>query len=134
MKALLFLALLTITLSKTVFFKEDFLPKTNPTHYGNPSGGCLSDEVSASIEGLTGDACIPECDSTGSCATDVPTGTTVSPLCALQTSTGEEYCALICAGPATGNCPTGATCETLSGAGICLYPAQKAALGLTLHL
>merc|ERR1719203_1082290 len=37
---------------------------TNPTHYGDPSGGCMDDEVAAKIEGADGDThmCIPKCD------------------------------------------------------------------------
>jgi len=73
--------------------------KANPTHYGNPTGGCQADETAAQITGLTGEACIPKCSATNTCPTDLPdTQTTATPYCALQTSTGDKYCALICQG------------------------------------
>ena len=124
MKAIVFLCFLALSMSieiSTVSIIPEFLPRLNPTHYGNPTGGCLTDEVAVQIQGLTGDACIPACAS-GSCPTDVPTGTTASPVCALQDPSGNQYCALICQGPYTGNCPTGASCQVTSGVGICLFP------------
>ena len=69
---------------------------TNPTHYGNPSTGCESDEQAVKVQGLSGDFCSPKCDSTGSCPSDVPWGDTATPECALRTTTGDKYCALIC--------------------------------------
>ena len=69
---------------------------TNPTHYGNPSTGCESDEQAVRVQGLSGDFCSPKCDSTGSCPSDVPKGDTATPECALRTTTGDKYCALIC--------------------------------------
>ena len=69
---------------------------TNPTHYGNPSTGCESDEQAVKVQGLSGDFCSPKCDSTGSCPSDVPKGDTATPECALRTTTGDKYCALIC--------------------------------------
>ena len=69
---------------------------TNPTHYGNPSSGCESDEQAVKVQGLSGDFCSPKCDSTGSCPSDVPKGDTATPECALRTTTGDKYCALIC--------------------------------------
>eukprot|EP00439_Symbiodinium_sp_Y106_P052612 s640_g7.t1 len=69
---------------------------TNPTHYGNPSTGCESDEVAVRVSGLSGDFCSPKCDSQGTCPSDVPKGDTATPECALRTSTGDKYCGLIC--------------------------------------
>ena len=69
---------------------------TNPTHYGNPSTGCESDEQAVRVQGLSGDFCSPKCSSSGSCPSDVPSGDTASPQCALRTTTGDKYCALIC--------------------------------------
>ena len=69
---------------------------TNPTHYGNPSTGCESDEQAVRVQGLAGDFCSPKCSSSGSCPSDVPSGETASPECALRTTTGDKYCALIC--------------------------------------
>ena len=69
---------------------------TNPTHYGNPSTGCESDEVAVRVSGLSGDFCSPKCDSQGTCPSDVPKGDTANPECALRTTTGDKYCGLIC--------------------------------------
>ena len=69
---------------------------TNPTHYGNPSTGCESDEVAVRVSGLSGDFCSPKCDSQGTCPSDVPKGDKATPECALRTTTGDKYCGLIC--------------------------------------
>ena len=69
---------------------------TNPTHYGNPSTGCESDEQAVKVQGLSGDFCSPKCDSSATCTSDVPKGDTATPECALRTTTGDKYCALIC--------------------------------------
>merc|ERR1719502_1388129 len=69
---------------------------TNPTHYGNPTGGCESDEKAVQVQGVPGDFCSPQCNAAGSCPTDEPSGATATPQCALQTPTGGKYCALIC--------------------------------------
>ena len=69
---------------------------TNPTHYGNPSTGCESDEQAVKVQGLSGDFCSPKCNSSGTCPSDVPKGDTATPECALRTTTGDKYCALIC--------------------------------------
>merc|ERR1712039_1087919 len=100
---------------------------TNPTHYGNPTGGCMSDEQAGKIQGLQGDACLPKC--TGilkeSCPTDYPAGDTAQGKCVLKDTSGDKFCALICSGIATGTCPTGASCETIQGVGLCMYPTGK---------
>jgi len=69
------------------------------THYGDPlDGACLSDEVNITITGVTGSVCSPAC--TGifktKCPTDVPSGVTAEPECALQDTSDDKYCALIC--------------------------------------
>ena len=71
----------------------------NPTHYGDPKTGCMSDEESVQVQGVSGDFCSPPC--TGalktSCPKDIPKGVTAAPQCALQDSaSGNKYCALIC--------------------------------------
>merc|ERR1712159_343162 len=100
---------------------------TNPTHYGDPSGGCMSDEVSAQIQGIEGDACIPKCTSSGGCPTDVPEGTTAAPTCAIQDASGDKYCALFCKGLSSGKCPESAKCESIQVVyGLCMYPASAA--------
>ena len=69
---------------------------TNPTHYGDPKTGCESDEQAVRVQGLSGDFCSPKCSSSGSCPSDVPKGDSATPECALRTTTGDKYCALIC--------------------------------------
>lgn len=95
----------------------------NGTHYGDPKQGCQSDEQAVQITGVTGDFCTPACDSSGSCPTDVPTGVTAKPTCALQTPTGAKYCALICSPSKSDDaqCGTNASCKAISGVGICTY-------------
>ena len=68
----------------------------NPTHYGDPKTGCESDEQAVRVQGLSGDFCSPKCSSSGSCPSDVPKGDSATPECALRTTTGDKYCALIC--------------------------------------
>ena len=90
---------ITIGIRQTAFIhltKLQVAVATNPTHYGNPSSGCESDEQAVKVQGLSGDFCSPKCDSTGSCPSDVPKGDTATPECALRTTTGDKYCALIC--------------------------------------
>ena len=48
------------------------------------------------VQGLSGDFCSPKCNSQGSCPSDVPKGDSATPQCALRTTTGDKYCALIC--------------------------------------
>jgi C1A family cysteine protease len=104
-------------------------PFTNPTHYGDPAGGCMSDEQSVQVTGLSGDFCSPPC--TGvfktTCPSDVPDGVTATPQCALQdASSGSKYCALICQpGKDDGACGTG-SCQAISGVGICTYSSSFA--------
>jgi len=90
----------------------------NPTHYGDPKTGCESDEQAVQVQGLSGDFCSPKCDSSGSCPTDKPAGDAASPSCALQTTTGDQYCAMLC--KADSECGTG-SCQSVSGQGICTY-------------
>ena len=64
------------------------------THYEKPP--CGSDEVEGQI-GQGGIACLPACDMSTSCPTDVPSGVTAKPECALQdASSSKMYCGLIC--------------------------------------
>ena len=60
----------------------------NRTHYGDPNthllAPCLPDEVKAKITGLSGDLCIPPCDSAGKCPQDKPAGVTGTPQCVLK--------------------------------------------------
>jgi len=92
--------------------------ETNPTHYGDPSTGCESDEEAVRVQGLAGDFCSPKCDSSGSCPSDVPKGDSATPMCALRTPTGDKYCALTC--KESSDCGTGA-CQKVMGVGLCTY-------------
>jgi len=98
----------------------------NPTHYGDPKGGCMADEQAVHVQGLSGDFCSPPCTSAGVCPKDVPSGDTAKPQCALRGTAGSMYCALICTPSAlasngtNGECGTGA-CQNIQGVGICTY-------------
>jgi len=101
-------------------------PGPAPTggHYEDPKGGCSSDEEAVQIQGVDGDFCSPEC--TGflvkKCPTDVPSGVTAQPQCALQdASGGPKRCALICSPTQyAGECGA-ASCKSIQGLGICTY-------------
>lgn len=107
-------------------------PSPGSTHYGDPyQGSCMSDEVNITITGVQGAVCSPKCTGLiikNKCATDVPTGVTAEPTCALQDSASEEkYCALICS-PDTditeaedAQCGTDASCKAIQTVGICTY-------------
>ena len=72
-------------------------------HYEDPKpNGCGSDEKAIKINGVTGDFCSPKCTGT-ECPSDVPTGVTATPTCALKTPFGAKYCALICSPSAEDN-------------------------------
>ena len=97
--------------------------KTNPTDYGNPTGGCKSDEISGGIEGDDGVTCLPECTKTSKCPQDVPEGTTATPVCAVMDfKHGKAYCILQCKGIHKGKCPEGTSCRKVpNSAAVCLY-------------
>merc|ERR550514_491779 len=76
--------------------EEEYELEANASHYGDPTGGCMSDEMAIQITGVTGGVCSPACGSDLSCPSDVPDGVTATPQCALQSPTGDSYCALIC--------------------------------------
>merc|ERR1712167_286944 len=125
-------ALATAAPTLTVSVDPDFLAMmANSSHYEDPKpNGCLSDEVSIQITGVKGDTCVPKC--TGilktKCPTDVPSGVTAKPQCALKDQSGNKYCTLICS-PSTdeeslraGDAQCGkATCKAIQGVGICTY-------------
>ena len=49
-------------------------------------------------------------------------GCTASPACALQDSSGQNYCALMCDPEKNdGVCGDNASCKSISGVGICTY-------------
>eukprot|EP00747_Dinoflagellata_sp_TGD_P181826 gnl/TRDRNA2_/TRDRNA2_35802_c0_seq1.p1 gnl/TRDRNA2_/TRDRNA2_35802_c0~~gnl/TRDRNA2_/TRDRNA2_35802_c0_seq1.p1 ORF type:complete len:452 (+),score=111.42 gnl/TRDRNA2_/TRDRNA2_35802_c0_seq1:28-1356(+) len=89
-------------------------------HYEKPP--CSEDELQANLQG-GGELCAPKCSSDGSCPTDVPTGTTASPVCALESQAGQKYCGLEC--KASSECPTDGHCSMVSpGTGICTYASD----------
>jgi hypothetical protein len=60
------------------------------------------------------------------CPSDVPTGVTAKPQCALQdSSSGSKYCALICAPGNDAQCGTTASCKSIQSVGICTYDDTK---------
>jgi C1A family cysteine protease len=100
------------------------------THYGDPKNGCLSDELEITIQGIDGDFCTPKCSLFKPCPTDVPTGVTAAPQCALQDSgSSQQYCALICSPTAEikdqkaadAQCGPNASCKSVSFTGLCTY-------------
>jgi len=105
--------------------------ETNTKHYGDPAGGCESDEQAIQVQGVSGNFCSPKCAGS-SCPSDVPDGVTATPQCALRSPTGDSYCALLCTPSmwrgANGECGTGA-CQAIQGVGLCTYTAAN--LGVT---
>jgi KDEL-tailed cysteine endopeptidase len=91
------------------------------THYEKPP--CGSDEIEGQI-GQGGVACLPSCSMATSCPTDVPSGVTAKPECALQdASSGKMYCGLICHDDSV--CGD-AKCQILQGnIGVCTYEQAK---------
>merc|ERR1712187_470834 len=96
----------------------------NPTHYGDPKTGCESDEQAVRVQGIQGDFCSPPCSTSGSCPKDEPSGDTATPTCALKTTTGGKYCALICSKDS--DCGTG-SCQKIMGTGLCTYATSSLA-------
>ncbi|KAJ8599177.1 hypothetical protein CTAYLR_010153 [Chrysophaeum taylorii] len=101
------------------------------SHYGDPyAGTCLSDEITITIEGVSGEICAPTCSIFSPCPTDVPSGVVATPECALEdVSSGQSYCALICSSTTDlqdlragdSQCGTDASCKSVSGVGVCTY-------------
>ena len=82
-----------------------------------------------SVQGIDGSFCSPACDSSGSCPSDVPSGVTAQPTCALKDQSGNQECALICSPSlpirdqkaADAQCGSNASCKSIQGTGICTY-------------
>jgi len=90
-------------------------------HYGDPYSGCASDEKAVSIQGLAGEVCTPSCTSSA-CPTDVPTGVSAKPQCALQDPQGNKYCILMCSPSVEDDqCGDNASCKPIQGMGVCTY-------------
>lgn len=96
----------------------------NAHHYGNPTGGCKSDEISTYLSGTSGDVCAPNCDSGKACPSDMPSNVTAHPYCGL-TEGPHKYCLLECMSSA--ECGPGASCKNAHPPtyGICTYDPPK---------
>jgi len=97
------------------------LPLVAATHYEDPANGCGSDEQAIQVTGVSGDFCSPPCNGTV-CPTDPPSASDAKPQCALKSSAGAQFCALVCTPGSNAAFPTGASCQTIQGTGLCTYP------------
>merc|ERR1719478_291409 len=109
-------------------------PSPSDSHYEDPKGGCKSDEVDIQIQGVQGAVCSPACPALWPimhCPTDIPSGVTAKPQCALQdSSTKKRYCALICSPSGDdAQCGTNASCKSISGTGLCTYDDDASIAG-----
>lgn len=107
----------------------DAPPSPGPTP--GPAGGayedpfksaCGSNEVNATISGVDGAMCLPECSLTKPCPS-APTGFDATAECVIEDkSTGKKYCGLICESRFL-SCDRRleATCKKIQGTGICTY-------------
>jgi hypothetical protein len=99
---------------------------SSESHYEDPKDGCQSEEVSLQIQGVDGAICSPKCGLFTKCPTDLPTGVTAAPQCALQdASTHNKYCALICNPGSNDQCGPNASCKSIQSVGICTYDDDK---------
>merc|ERR1712000_442489 len=114
-----------------------FAMDASATHYEDPFNGgkstsakCGSDEQPIKIQGVDGSMCSPACDASGSCPTDVPSGVTAKPQCALHDQQGDKFCALVCdpSSPdeTSNTCGAHASCKAISGTGILLHGCTEA--------
>ena len=92
---------------------------------------CTGSETSVQITGVTGDFCSPLCYQN-----QCPKGDgsfTATPSCVLETqgSSKPTQCALICTPGDDAACPTGASCQSIQGEGICTYPAGSLSASAT---
>ena len=90
-------------------------------YYENPFDvtSCSDGEVNVTISGIGGAICSPPCPDM-SCPSDPAISARAQ--CALQASSGEKYCALICSPEvADSQCGENASCKALIGIGICTY-------------
>jgi len=96
-------------------------PSTGP--YEDPANGCESDEIAIQIQGISGDFCSPKCQGFLDKCPDAPEGINGEAQCALKSTTGDKYCAVICNPSGTAQCdPTNSmTCKSIQGTGICTY-------------
>jgi hypothetical protein len=134
LKLVLILAVVSLASSKSDLLEEieDLITEelidlgvwANPTHYGDPKGGCQDDEIEGGIKGVKGKGCFPECTK-NPCPTDYPKGDTAPGECVVQGPDNKKYCILQCKGVNKGKCPTGSKCIDIMTAGICLYDTEE---------
>lgn len=94
------------------------------SHYEKPP--CQADEIAGQLSTGT-QLCAPKCDASGGCPTDLPAGVTAQPQCALKTTSGDKYCALVC--KEASDCGAGADCTKpvpFMPTGVCTYAAGVA--------
>lgn len=91
--------------------------------YEDPfKGPCGSAEINATISGVDGAMCLPECSVTKKCP-DAPTGFDAKAECVIQDEQSKKkYCGLICESRFL-SCDRGlkSTCKKIQGTGICTY-------------
>ncbi|KAG7343629.1 hypothetical protein IV203_021637 [Nitzschia inconspicua] len=129
--------------SKTIFIVACLVTRSatstaTASHYEKPP--CQNDDEKAvEIMGIDGMFCSPSCKDTA-CPSDVPDGVTAIPTCALQSPTGEKYCAILCSPSDDGDNNSIASdgsmeggecgpmmCQPIpqaQGMGICVYTTQ----------
>merc|ERR1712238_467282 len=97
------------------------------THYEQPP--CQADELAVRLNNVEGTFCSSSC-AKHPCPTDVPVGVKMEPRCALQSPTGEKYCAILCnPSDAEGlSCGRFMQCATIPGSpqGVCDYATSEA--------
>merc|ERR1712238_66830 len=84
------------------------------THYEQPP--CQADELAVRMSNVEGTFCSSSC-AKHPCPTDVPVGVKLEPQCALQSPTGEKYCAILCNPADAEGLPCGPVmqCATIPG-------------------
>merc|ERR1712146_45074 len=90
-------------------------PSPGDAYYGVPP--CRSDEQNVDMGGTQ--ICSPYCSDNDPCPTDVPAGTTATPVCSDNAEANDRICFLTCTEEQS--CPAGASCHE----GVCSYPKMR---------
>lgn len=99
---------------------DNWITRTTPTsHYGDPSNGCLADELSMTVSGFDGSFCSSLCGSDGSCSADTSKGVSAKPACTLTAADGTQYCALVCS--TSTSCGSGMCVSNDQSTSFCMY-------------
>jgi len=102
-------------------------PNPKRKHYEDPPCRDSSEEA-VQIQGISGTFCSPKCSTSDPC----PNAGKIlgKGQCILQTagSSGPTNCAIVCSPSSNkkGQCPHGASCQSIQGTGICTYPKDEA--------